>query len=85
MEFEKSEVSIPHEIIFEIFSWLPVKSLMRFKCVSGLCNSLIFESAFLHIHRCRSSGTKFLLHKWNSFYAVDLKEDGNISASLLLD
>ncbi|WMV07577.1 hypothetical protein MTR67_000962 [Solanum verrucosum] len=84
MEFEKSEVSIPHEIIFEIFSWLPVKSLMRFKCVSGLCNSLIFESDFLHIHRCRSSGTKFLLHKWNSFYAVDLKEDGNISTSLLL-
>ncbi|KAG5629446.1 hypothetical protein H5410_001163 [Solanum commersonii] len=84
MESEKSEVSIPDEIMFEIFSWLPVKSLMRFKCVSGLCNSLIFESAFLHIHRCRSSGTKLLLHKWNSFYAVDLKEDGNISASLLL-
>lgn len=84
MEFEKSEVSIPHEIIFEIFSWLPVKSLMRFKCVSGLCNSLIFESDFLHIHRCRSSRTNFLLHDGIFFYAADLKEDENISASLLL-
>ncbi|KAG5629361.1 hypothetical protein H5410_001078 [Solanum commersonii] len=40
----KMKFSIPDEIMFEIFSWLPVKSLMCFKCVSGLCNSLIFES-----------------------------------------
>ncbi|KAG5629447.1 hypothetical protein H5410_001164, partial [Solanum commersonii] len=84
MKLEKSEVSIPHEIIFEIFSWLPVKSLMHFKCVSGLCNSLIFESDFLHIHRCCSSRTNFLLHDGIFFYAADLKEDENISASLLL-
>ncbi|WMV07530.1 hypothetical protein MTR67_000915 [Solanum verrucosum] len=44
MEKMKMKFSIPDEIMFEIFSWLPVKSLMRFKCVSGLCNSLIFES-----------------------------------------
>ncbi|KAG5629451.1 hypothetical protein H5410_001168, partial [Solanum commersonii] len=62
MKFEKSEVSIPHEIIFEIFSWLPVKSLMRFN----------------------SSRTNFLLHDGIFFYAADLKEDENISASLLL-
>ncbi|WMV07540.1 hypothetical protein MTR67_000925 [Solanum verrucosum] len=37
MEKMKMKFSIPDEIMFEIFSWLPVKLLMRFKCVSRLC------------------------------------------------
>ncbi|WMV07642.1 hypothetical protein MTR67_001027 [Solanum verrucosum] len=28
---------IPEEIMFEIFSWLPVKSLLRFKCSTKFC------------------------------------------------
>ncbi|XP_075077282.1 F-box protein At1g31080-like [Nicotiana tabacum] len=40
----RKETSIPQEIIFEIFSRLPAKSLMRFKCVSKFCNSLLSES-----------------------------------------
>ncbi|KAF3652339.1 putative homeobox-leucine zipper protein ATHB-12-like [Capsicum annuum] len=58
--------SIPEEIIFEIVSWLPAKSLMHFKCDARFCNSIASESDFVDIHRCRSmtrpGGTKFLLH-----------------------
>ncbi|MCD7473091.1 hypothetical protein HAX54_014679 [Datura stramonium] len=73
------KLSIPHEIIFEIFSWLPIKSLMRFKCVIKFCNSLVSGSDFSDTHRCRSSGgTKFFLHERESvFYSAEQKiEDG---------
>ncbi|WMV07669.1 hypothetical protein MTR67_001054 [Solanum verrucosum] len=30
-------ISIPEEIIFEIFTWLPVESLLRFKCITKFC------------------------------------------------
>ncbi|XP_060200979.1 F-box protein At5g65850-like [Lycium barbarum] len=83
----RKEVSIPHEIIFEIFSWLPAKSLMRFKCISGFCNSLVSRSDFTDIHRCRSrtrpGGTKFFLHEDRAFYTAEQKEDGKDFAALL--
>nr|XP_009797613.1 PREDICTED: F-box protein At1g31080-like [Nicotiana sylvestris] len=46
--------SIPREIIFEIFSWLPARSVMRFKCVARFCNSFISEANFVNIHARRS-------------------------------
>ncbi|XP_059289499.1 putative F-box protein At1g47730 [Lycium ferocissimum] len=81
-----SKSSIPREIIFEIFSWLPTKSLMRFKCVTKFCNSLVSESDFVDIHGYRSitrpDGTKFFLHEKRAFYTAEQKEDGKIGASL---
>ena len=50
MSFGQREASISQESIFEIFSWLPSKSLMRFKCVSRLSNSIVSESDFVDIH-----------------------------------
>ncbi|XP_060190879.1 putative F-box protein At1g32420 [Lycium barbarum] len=74
---------IPQEIIFEIFSWLPAKSLTHFKCVTKFCNSLVSESNFVDIYECRSmtrpSGTKFFVRGGEAFYAVEQKEDGNTS------
>ncbi|XP_049394361.1 putative F-box protein At4g38870 [Solanum stenotomum] len=84
-KFGKRKVSIPDEIMFEIFSWLPVKSLMRFKCVSKLCNSLVFESGFVDMHRCHSMtrpGTKLFLHERKAFYWVEQEKGRNMSASL---
>ncbi|WMV48310.1 hypothetical protein MTR67_041695 [Solanum verrucosum] len=70
----------PEEIIFEIFSWLPVKSLVQFRCVSKKIYSLMLESEFVDIHHRRSmirdGGTKFLLRKIEGFYTIERNEDG---------
>ncbi|XP_060190350.1 putative F-box protein At1g32420 [Lycium barbarum] len=78
--------SIPQEIIFDIFSWLPVESLMRFKCISKSFNSLVSKSYFVDIHQCHSrTRTKFLLHEWdlvaerNFYYTIEQNEDGKAS------
>ncbi|XP_015160611.1 putative F-box protein At4g38870 [Solanum tuberosum] len=84
-KFGRRKVSIPDEIMFEIFSWLPIKSLMRFKCASEFCNSLVSESHFSDIHRCHSMtrpGRNFFLHERKGFYSVEQEKGGNMSASL---
>uniref|UniRef100_M1CEV1 F-box protein n=1 Tax=Solanum tuberosum TaxID=4113 RepID=M1CEV1_SOLTU len=81
-------LSIPQDIVIEILSWLPAKSLMRFKCVTKFFNSLVFNSNFMDIHRCRSltrpGGKKLFLHG-SKFYCTSdqQKEDGINSASIL--
>lgn len=67
--------SIPQEIIVEIFSWLPIESLMRFKCVSKFCNFLVSELDFVDIQQCRSmtrtSGIKFLVYQRTKLYTTE--------------
>ncbi|KAK7293133.1 hypothetical protein RJT34_15994 [Clitoria ternatea] len=47
---------LPDHLIVEILSWAPVKSLIRFKCVSKSWNSLIgSDSHFRKLHLQRSS------------------------------
>ncbi|XP_074314816.1 F-box protein At5g10340-like [Silene latifolia] len=56
--------SLPTEIItHEIFSKLPVKSLLRFKCVSKSYNALISSPEFveLHLRESRSSDANRVL------------------------
>ncbi|XP_060212266.1 putative F-box protein At1g52490 [Lycium barbarum] len=80
----KSE--IPSDIISDIFSWLPIKSLCRFKCVSRFYNSLVSDPSFVDIHLSRSKyppdKIEFLAHsREKNFYTVDLKvEDKKASA-----
>ncbi|KAG8382984.1 hypothetical protein BUALT_Bualt05G0136700 [Buddleja alternifolia] len=52
---------LPEEIIFyEIFARLPIKSLIRFRCVSKFCRSLTSDPHFLDAHR-RLSPPRYLL------------------------
>ncbi|MED6173925.1 hypothetical protein PIB30_064285 [Stylosanthes scabra] len=54
--------SIPIELIFEILLRLPVKSLLRLRCVSRSWKSLISSPSFVKLHLQRSpKNTNFLL------------------------
>ncbi|KAK7266473.1 hypothetical protein RIF29_19117 [Crotalaria pallida] len=54
---------LPDEHVVDILSWLPVKSLMRFKSVSKSWNSLICHPNFvkLHLQRSRPKHTDVLI------------------------
>ncbi|KAL6204309.1 hypothetical protein ACLB2K_021577 [Fragaria x ananassa] len=41
---------LPMEVIREILSWLPVKSVCRFRCVSKSWKSLILDPQFVKLH-----------------------------------
>ncbi|MCD7461291.1 hypothetical protein HAX54_045828 [Datura stramonium] len=82
MENEKSKSnsrksSIPEDIICDIFSRLPVKSLMRFKCLSKFYNYLTLDPSFIDIHHnhsiSHSHKTKFLACSWDGIYTIDHK------------
>nr|KYP32077.1 hypothetical protein KK1_047330 [Cajanus cajan] len=45
---------LAEELIMEILSWIPVKALMRFSCVSKSWNSLMFTPTFVKLHYQRS-------------------------------
>ncbi|KAL6500719.1 hypothetical protein OROHE_025516 [Orobanche hederae] len=44
----------PHEVIFNILSRLPVKSLLRFKCASKIWRTIVSLPAFVSVHLTRS-------------------------------
>ncbi|KAK4798763.1 hypothetical protein SAY86_031089 [Trapa natans] len=60
-----SAIEIPQDILTEILLRLPVKSLVRFRSVSGSWNSLITSQRFvtLHLKRSVESGNSFILHR----------------------
>ncbi|KAG5615432.1 hypothetical protein H5410_015256 [Solanum commersonii] len=75
--------TLPHELIIEIFLWLPVMSLMRFRCVPNFFDALVLDSDFTYVHHLhsmtRDGGTKFLMGKAEDLHVVDLNEEGNTS------
>lgn len=52
---------LPHEILLEILSRVPVKDLMRSRCVSKSWNSLVFDPTFIKLHLQRSSKNSHIL------------------------
>lgn len=55
----RSNINIPEQLVEDIFSGLPVKSLKRFMCVSKSWCALIQSPTFVahHLHRSRQTGT----------------------------
>ncbi|XP_057432867.1 putative F-box protein At5g62660 [Lotus japonicus] len=54
-------VHVPSELVIEILMWLPVKTLMRFKCVCKLWKSLTKDKDFVKLHLKRSPKNKHVL------------------------
>ncbi|XP_020231922.1 F-box/kelch-repeat protein At3g23880 [Cajanus cajan] len=52
--FSNAQV-LPGELMVEILSRLPVKELMRFRCISKSLNSLVFDPTMVKLHLQRSS------------------------------
>ncbi|XP_074314811.1 F-box protein At4g22390-like [Silene latifolia] len=78
--------SLPTEIItHEIFSKLPVKSLLRFKCVSKSYNALISSPEFveLHLRESRSSDANRLLilvgKEGRNLYSIDVDSPESVT------
>ncbi|XP_060194291.1 F-box only protein 8-like [Lycium barbarum] len=83
MATQTKQESIPQDIIIQIFSWLPIKSLMRFKCVSKFYNSLVLERNFGDLHlshyfKISRGDTKFIARVKDVCYAIEEHdEDGS--------
>ncbi|XP_042479322.1 F-box/kelch-repeat protein At3g23880-like [Macadamia integrifolia] len=65
-------LNLPVDMIKEILLWLPVKSLLRFRCVSKDWRCLITDSSFINQHHNRSTEKKpnLILTDTRSFYTV---------------
>ncbi|KAG5598338.1 hypothetical protein H5410_029708 [Solanum commersonii] len=44
-------MKLPNEIIFNILSYFPLRSLYKFKCVCKLCNTLFMNPSFLYLYK----------------------------------
>ena len=66
---------LPYEIVVDVLSRLPVKSLMRFQCVCKSFKSLITDPSFAkkHLHASATRHQRFLLN----FSSPTLTESGN--------
>ncbi|XP_044414629.1 putative F-box protein At3g10240 [Triticum aestivum] len=60
--------SVPSDVVSEILSWAPVKSVCRFRCASRGWGALISDPAFVAAHKARTEPQ--LLIVANSFHGV---------------
>nr|BAJ24868.1 S-locus linked F-box protein type-4 [Petunia axillaris subsp. axillaris] len=58
-------MKLPQDVFMHILLRLPVKLLLRFRCVSKSCYTLIQSSTFIniHLHRTTSSEDEYILFK----------------------
>ncbi|XP_058201072.1 F-box/kelch-repeat protein At3g06240-like [Rhododendron vialii] len=75
-----SDGTLPREVLTDVLSRLPVKSLCRFKCVSPSWNSLISDPYFAKTHLNRTNTlknpkhlypNKIIMSTYHSLYSVD--------------
>ncbi|XP_074267387.1 F-box protein CPR1-like [Silene latifolia] len=73
-----SDTSLPEDLIMEILSWLPGKTLLRFKSASKSFLNLIIRPEFVKLYLQRSrignSTTVILLRSGNNFALADLDQ-----------
>lgn len=72
---------LPHELILEILSHLPVKPLLRFKCVCKSWNSLISDPQFAKLHLHRSSAKTADFTRLRFMFSTIILDSGRRYAS----
>ncbi|XP_074267449.1 F-box protein CPR1-like [Silene latifolia] len=73
MKKTRNSRSLPDDLIMDILSRLPVKTLLRFKSASKSLLNLIIRSEFVKLHLCRSqirNSSTILLHSSEAFLAA---------------
>ncbi|KAM0861970.1 hypothetical protein ACQ4PT_045556 [Festuca glaucescens] len=69
--------SLPDDLVFEVLSRLPLKSVCRFRCVSKRWSILVSDPAFAVAHRSRRHPDPFLVvSSGNDLRLLDM--DGNV-------
>ncbi|KAL2587273.1 hypothetical protein AAZV13_13G101900 [Glycine max] len=61
MYSQKCLLLFTQELLLETLSWVPVKTRMRFRCVSKWWCSLVFNPTFVKLHLQRSSKNTHIL------------------------
>ncbi|KAI3891904.1 hypothetical protein MKX03_026312 [Papaver bracteatum] len=63
MEMEVTNLSnlLDNNSMWQILSYLPVKSLMKFKCVSKSWESLTYDPSFIKLHQSKSHPQLFIM------------------------
>ena len=75
---------LPDKLIVEIISWLPVKYLIQFRCVSKFYKTLISDVYFIQKHLNKSArNTHLLLMKQDDPNCKDCKAENFAVSSLL--
>lgn len=73
--YKKMNPLIPEEILIKIFTWLLVKSPMRYKCITKFFNSLVSETYFTDFNishsMIRQGETKYFLDGSESYCTTD--------------
>lgn len=77
--------SLPDDMVFEILSWAPVKSVCRFRCVSRGWHTLTSDLAFIAAHKARAEPLLLFIadssHKAGSELQL-LDMDGNLVTTI---
>ncbi|PIA42042.1 hypothetical protein AQUCO_02100112v1 [Aquilegia coerulea] len=64
-------INIPHDILFNIFSRIPIKSLVQLRCVSKSWLHFITDSFVFNRHLSYSKNLKIILKDFQHFYSLD--------------
>ncbi|XP_027771920.1 putative F-box protein At1g32420 [Solanum pennellii] len=83
MSMNTEEQSISQGIMIQIFSWLLVKSLIRFRCVSKFHNSLVFEQSFMDLHlsnysKINHGNTNLIAYPYDVCYSIEQEKFSKI-------
>jgi F-box interacting protein len=74
-------ITLPQDLIAEILSPLPIKSLLRFQCISKSCFALINNPYFINMNLERSSSRERSLimetstHRPKNYYSVNFSNE----------
>ncbi|XP_040994363.1 putative F-box protein At4g38870 [Juglans microcarpa x Juglans regia] len=76
---------IPSDLLYEIFSRLPIKSLFRFRCVSSLWRSIIDDPclAYMQQTRCAEEPNVLVFHHPGKTTDVIFSPEGRLSEASL--